>query len=118
MYLERLSEISGRIGGALAVSLVDRDGMPIESLSSAPDLDLETAAAEMVTKARNIAQQQKELSVGAVRQLTIASELRTFLLSAVGRGFWLLAVLAPEASLGRARFELKRAVLLFENDLD
>ena len=118
MYLERLSAISGRIGGALAVSLVDHDGMPVESFSAAPDLDLESAAAEMVAKARNIQLQQKELSVGDVRQLTVAAELRTFLLSAVGRGFWLLAVLTPEAGLGRARFELKRATLLFENDLD
>ncbi len=118
MYLERLSSISRRIDGTLALTLVASDGMPIESLSSAPELDLETVAAEMVAQAQTISQQQKELSVGEVQQLTIASEQMTFLLSSLDRGFWLLAALRPEASLGRARFELKRAVLLFENDLD
>ncbi len=118
MYLERLSSISSRIDGALALSLVAHDGIPIESLSSAPDLDLEVVAAEMVAQAQAISQQQKELSVGEVQQLTVAGEEMTFLLSAAGRGYWLLAALAPDAVVGRARFELKRAVLQFENDLD
>jgi len=118
MYLERLSSVSSRIDGALAVSLVAGDGMPIESLSSVPDLDLEVVAAEMVAQAQAISLQQKELSVGEVRQLTVAGEEISFVLSAAGQGYWLLAALSPEAVLGRARFELKRAVLLFENDFD
>lgn len=118
MYLERLSSVSSRIEGALALTLVAGDGMPVESLSTAPELDLELIAAELVAQARTISQQQKELSVGDVRQFTVAGETMTFVLSAVGHGYWLLAALSPEASLGRARFELKRAVLLFENDLD
>jgi predicted regulator of Ras-like GTPase activity (Roadblock/LC7/MglB family) len=118
LYLERLSAVSQRLGGALALSLVDHDGMPVESLSSAPELDLETVAAEMVAQARTIAQQQKELSVGEVRQYTVTGARLTFVLSSLGGGYWLLAALAPETILGRARFELKRATLLFENDLD
>lgn len=118
MYLERLSAVSRRIDGAVALTLVAADGIPIESLSSAPDLDLEAVTAELVAQARTISHQQKELAVGEVRQLTVASERMTFLLSSLGRGFWLLAALLPEANLGRARFELKRATLLFDNDLD
>jgi predicted regulator of Ras-like GTPase activity (Roadblock/LC7/MglB family) len=118
VYLERLSAVSQRIEGAVAVTLVAADGISIESLSSDPGLDLETVAAEMVAQARSIAQQQRELAVGDLVQLTVAGEAMTFLLSSLGRGFWLLAALGPEALLGRARFELKRATLLFENDLD
>jgi predicted regulator of Ras-like GTPase activity (Roadblock/LC7/MglB family) len=118
VYLERLSSISSRIDGAVALSLVAGDGMPVESLSSEPQLDLEAVAAELVAQSRTISQQQKELSVGEVRQLTVAGERMVFVLSTVGHGYWLLAVLKPEANLGRARYELKRAILLFENDLD
>jgi hypothetical protein len=39
-------------------------------------------------------------------------------ISALGSSYYLLLLLRPEASLGRARFELKRAALLFESDLD
>ena len=118
MFLERLSELTQRIDGAVALSLVAEDGIPIESVSASPDLDLEVVAAEMVTLARAISKEQKELSVGTVRQFTVAGEKMTFLLSRVGGRNWLLAALRPEAALGRARFELKRAELLFEEDLD
>ncbi len=52
-----------------------------------------------------------------MRQLTVAGERMTFLLSRIGERYWLLAALQPDASLGRARFELKRAALLFDQDL-
>ena len=118
MYLERLSAISNRVDGTLALSLVAGDGMPVESFSADPDLDLESIAAELVAQARTIVQQQRELTVGGVRQLTIVGDALTFVLSALGGGHWLLAALRPEASLGRARFELKRARLLFADDLE
>jgi predicted regulator of Ras-like GTPase activity (Roadblock/LC7/MglB family) len=118
MFLERLSSVSDRIEGAVALSLVAADGMPVESVSTSPDLDLETVAAELVTLARAIAKEQRELSVGDLRQFTIAGDRLTFVLSRVAAHFWLLAALSPGASLGRARYELKRAELLFEDELD
>jgi predicted regulator of Ras-like GTPase activity (Roadblock/LC7/MglB family) len=118
MFLERLNSLTGRIDGSVAVSLIADDGIPIESVSTAADLDLETVAAELVTLARSITKEQRELSVGSLRQVTVAGEKLTFLLSRVGSSFWLLAALDPEAPLGRARFELKRAELLFEDELD
>ena len=117
MFLERLGTISGRIQGALALSLVDRDGIPVESVSLAPDLDLESAAAELVSQVRAISSQQQELSVGEVQQVTVAGQGMSFVVSTVANGYYLLLLLRPEASLGRARFELKRASLLFEEDL-
>lgn len=117
MFLERLNEVSARMDGAIAVSLVASDGIPVESVSARPDLDLESAAAELVAMARSVAREQRELSVGELQQFTVSGRDLTFLLSRVGGGYWLLAALAPEASLGRARFEMKRASLLFEDDL-
>ena len=117
MFLERLNEVSARMDGAVAVSLVASDGIPVESVSARRDLDLESAAAELVAMARSIAREQRELSVGELQQFTVAGRELTFLLSRIGNGYWLLAALRPDASLGRARFELKRAALLFEDDL-
>ena len=53
MFLERLNAISDRIEGAIAVSLVDRDGIPVESVSARRDLDLESVAAELVSLVRS-----------------------------------------------------------------
>lgn len=118
MFLERLSTISSRIDGALALSLVDRDGIPVESFNTSPSLDLEAVAAELITQVRSIASQQQELSVGEILQYSVAAERMAFVVSSVARGYFLLLVLSPDGSLGRARFELRRASLLFEDDLD
>ncbi len=117
MYLEKLSSIAGRLNGVLALSLVDRDGIPIESFSMDSRLDLETLAAEMVGQARAIGEQHTALSLGPVRYLSISSELASVLLSQVTPGYFLLLVLEPNQPLGHARFELRRAGLLFESEL-
>lgn len=117
MFLERLGTISGRIEGAIALSLVDRDGIPVESVSASPELDLEAVAAELIAQIRAISTQQQELSVGEVQQFTVVAERMTFLVSAVAAGYYLLLALAPNGNLGRARFELRRARLGLEEEL-
>jgi predicted regulator of Ras-like GTPase activity (Roadblock/LC7/MglB family) len=117
MFLERLSRISGRIDGALALSLVARDGMPVESVSADPEIDVEALAAEMVAQARAISENHRELEVGNVQQLSVTTERVTLMVSAVTSDYYLLLVLGPEGNYGRARFELRRARLLLEDDL-
>ena len=102
---------------ALALSLVAKDGIPVESVSSDPDLDLEILAAEMVAQARSISDNHRELEVGEVQQLAVTTDRLTLLVSSVAKDYYLLLVLGPEGSYGRARFELRRARLLLEDDL-
>jgi predicted regulator of Ras-like GTPase activity (Roadblock/LC7/MglB family) len=117
MFLETLSSISNRIDGALALSLVARDGIPVESVSADPDLDLEVLAAEMVAQARSISDNHRELEVGEVQQLAVTTDKLTLMVSSVAKDYYLLLVLGPDGSYGRARFELRRARLLLEEDL-
>ncbi len=117
MFLERLGTISSRIDGAIALSLVDRDGIPVESVSSSADLDLDAVAAELVAQVRSISTQQQELAAGEVHQFTVVAERMSFVVSAVARGYYLLLALTPSGSLGRARFELRRAALVLADDL-
>jgi predicted regulator of Ras-like GTPase activity (Roadblock/LC7/MglB family) len=117
MFLERLSTISGRIEGAEALSLVAEDGIAIESVNSSSNLDLELLAAELVSQARSISSDQRELAVGEVQQFSVTTDRYTFIVSAVAKGYYLLLVLSERGIYGRARFELRRAKLLFEKDL-
>lgn len=117
MFLERLSRISRRIPGALAVSLIDGDGIAIESYASDPSFDLELLAAELVAQIRAISNDHRELAMGDVRQLTVTTDRVTLMVGSVGNGYHLLLVLGPDGSLGRARFELRRADLLLAADL-
>lgn len=117
MFHELLSQITGRIDGALALSLVARDGMPVESVTSDRELDLEALGAEMVAQARAISANHRELEVGDVQQLSVTTERVTLMVSTVTPDYYLLLVLGPEGNYGRARFELRRARLLLEDEL-
>src|SRR5260370_4391669 len=63
MFLEQLSRISDRIGGVLALSLVAKDGIPVASVSSDPDLDIEGLAAELVSQTRSIRDNHRDPAV-------------------------------------------------------
>jgi predicted regulator of Ras-like GTPase activity (Roadblock/LC7/MglB family) len=117
MFLEQLSRISDQIGGVLALSLVARDGIPVESVSSDPELDIEVLAAELVSQARSITENHRDLDVGEVQQLSILTDRLTLIVSSVTRDYYLLLVLGPDGNYGRARFELRRARLALEREL-
>ena len=117
MFLEYLSRISDRIGGVLALSLVAKDGIPVESVSSDPTLDLEVLSAELIAQTRSISENHRELEVGTVQQLSVTTDRLTLMVSSVAKDYYLLLVLGSEGNFGRARFELRRARLLLEKDL-
>jgi predicted regulator of Ras-like GTPase activity (Roadblock/LC7/MglB family) len=117
MFLEQLSRIGDRIGGVLALSLVAKDGIAVESVSSDPELDLEVLAAELISQVRSITENHRELEIGEVQQMSVVTDRLTLIVSSVTRDYYLLLVLGPEGSHGRARFELRRARLVLEQDL-
>ena len=117
MFLEYLSRISDRIGGVLALSLVAKDGIPVESVSSDDDLDIEVLAAELIAQTRTISDNHRELEVGLVQQLAVTTDRLTLMVSSVANDYYLLLVLGSQGNFGRARFELRRARLLLEKDL-
>ena len=117
MFRELLNRISDRIDGAVALSLVAKDGMPVESFTSNPDLELDVLAAEMIAQARSISSNHRELEVGDVQQLSVSTDRMTLMVSSVASDYYLLLVLGPEGNYGKARFELRRARLLLESHL-
>lgn len=118
MFVDRLQQISSRIEGALALSIVARDGMLVESASSSPDdLDLEVIAAELMTQVRAISQNHQELSVGVVRHLSVVTDKMVMMVTTISREYSLLLVLEEGANTGKARFELRRSALVFEGEL-
>src|SRR5436309_9662001 len=104
MFLDRLGRISTRMEGAVALSLVAKDGIPVESVSSDPSLDLEVLAAELIAQTRSISENHRELEVGEVQQLAVTTDRLTLMVSAVANDYYLLLVLGSEGNYGRARF--------------
>lgn len=117
MFLDKLSRVSNRIPGARALCLVDADGIPVDSVAADPQVDLDLLAAELVARVRSISDDRAGMAVGEVEQLSVVTDRLTVVVSSIGGGYYLLLVLGPEGSYGRARYELRRARLLLRDEL-
>lgn len=117
MFRERLEDVADRIDGTLALSLIAKDGIAVETFTRKDSLDLELLAAELMSQVRAVAQNHQELSVGQVKNFSVITDRYVLMVGALTEDYFLLLVLKAGSSSGRARFELRRAVLLFEEDL-
>lgn len=117
MFEDRLHNICSKIEGAVAATLVDHDGITVETYAENGHIDLEALAAELLAQSSTIARDHRELDLGELKQLSVTTDRYTVLLSSLTGSYSLLLVLNHEGSYGRARFELRRALLQFESDL-
>ncbi len=87
--------------------IIGTDGIPIERLILQPDPNLETIAAEYTTLLRSSLAAASDTGLGELNELSIITETTTTLMVAITREYFLFAVLAPGALVGRARFALR-----------
>ena len=118
MFQERLKTIAKSLGDTRLVALVATDGIPVEMYGDDESLDVDALSAELLTQVRSMTDNHSDLAMGSVRQLSITTEQQTLMLGALASGYYLLLVLGDAASFGRARFELRRAPLAFDSDLE
>jgi len=117
MFEDRLHKICDKVEGAVAATLVDKDGITVDTYSENGNIDLEALAAELLAQTNTIARDHRELDLGELRQLAVTTDRYTVLVSSLTGSYCLLLVLSSEGSFGRARFELRRALIEFESDL-
>jgi predicted regulator of Ras-like GTPase activity (Roadblock/LC7/MglB family) len=118
MFEDRLSVIASRLEDIRLVALVAQDGIPVETHRPDESIDVDVLSAELLSQVRTIADNHEALAMGSVRQLSIVTDEQTLMLGALAGGYYLLLVLGATASFGRARFELRRAPLAFDADLE
>ena len=117
MFEDRLQQICKKVDGAVAATLVDKDGITVETHTENGSIDLEALAAELLAQTTAIARDHRELDLGELRQLAVTTDRYTVLVSSLTGSYCLLLVINNEGSFGRARFELRRALIQFESDL-
>ncbi len=120
MFEQRLAGIASRLDGLVFASLVAADGIRVESYTSADasgELNTDNLAVELLTQLKAISQNHGELGLGEVFEYSLGTEHFSVMLGRVAPGYYLMLVLVVGASVGRARFELRRAPLAFEEDL-
>lgn len=116
MFKDVLAAIRDRVDGALAVSLIALDGIPIETVSGDDGVPLDLLGAEFGSFIKSI-RPNTEIGSGEVLQFSLVTEKYITFLSAVTPDYYILLVLRPDGNYGRARFELARAKHLLQDEL-
>ena len=109
MLDDTLARIKGAIGGSRAVLLVGMDGMVVAGTSRDGDLPWDLVVASYADLVRKVGVIHREAGLEAPTELVVHGADASLVVRAVTPEYALLAVLGPGGSLGRARFELRRA---------
>ncbi|HEX8408567.1 MAG TPA: hypothetical protein VF883_06875 [Thermoanaerobaculia bacterium] len=116
MFRDVLTGLSGRIEGAMAVSLIGLDGIAVETVGDRA-VPLDVLGAEFGSFIKSIRHANTELNTGEVLQFSLVTEKYITFLSEVTPEYYILLVLDPAGNYGRARFELSKAKYLLRDEL-
>lgn len=117
-FLDSLTAMTDRIEGCAAVVILGIDGIPIER--KVRDLhqsfDIDVIATEFTSLVRRSMRTAEDTGLGDLREMVFVTEALTFLLRPITAEYFLLLALKAGTSVGRARFELRRAQLALESE--
>lgn len=107
-FKEALDKV-GRLEGVVGAVVIGEDGIVVERNSVDDDFDTELASVEYVGSCRDLRRAMESIESGEVEEVTVVTEKNKLLLRTVSPGYFLVLILAADGSLGRGRFELKKA---------
>jgi predicted regulator of Ras-like GTPase activity (Roadblock/LC7/MglB family) len=119
MFREVLHQAMTSTDGCLGVLIMGTDGIPVEKVwqSDSDKANSDVAIAEYTALLRNAKRINGSLGLGKLREMTVSSDTRVFLLHFVSEDYFLAMILTAQGAFGRGRYELRRAELLLKNEL-
>lgn len=105
--------------GCLGVLIMGTDGIAVEKVwqAASDEANLDVAIAEYTSLLGRAKRINGDLSLGKLREMTVSTERRVFLLRFVSEDYFLAMILSAEGAFGRGRYEMRRAELLLKNEL-
>jgi len=118
MFKEVLQEALNRTEGCLGVLIMGTDGIPVERAwhSEGTEANLDIAVAEYTSLVRSAKRTNREMGLGKLNEVVLASESGTFILRFIGEDYFIAMILSPDGNFGRGRYELRRAELMLEKE--
>lgn len=104
-----LEGVGSRLGDVVGVVVIGEDGIIVERHVADTRFDTELASVEYVGGCRDIRRATEALESGEVEEVAVVTEKSKLLLRLVSPGYFIVLILGPEGSLGKGRFELKKA---------
>ena len=116
MFREVLQQIASRVEGTLALSLLDLEGISVDSINPG-GIPLENVAAELTATFKSIRVSNTGVDTGEAEQLSVSTDRYQIFLFSITSEYYVLMVMSPEGNQGRARWELKRAKHALQDEL-
>ena len=117
-FQEILDQLIERVPEAIAATFNDRDGEPLCTRTiQVPNDALQLLGAYEKVVRRHLAQAIEEFDQGEVRQVAFATEQHWILMMGATESCTLVLVMRRDGILGRARFEMERAVERLDAEL-
>lgn len=108
-FKDVLDNVGRSFEGILGAVVIAEDGIIVERYTGDPAFDVELASVEYVGGCRDIRKAMESLESGDVEEVAVVTERHRMLLRTISPGYFLVLMLGPGASLGRGRYELKKA---------
>ena len=116
-----LEQVLSECPGALAVTLMGRDGLPIAQAVAVAATDLSDELSSLGVEFGRILDEASKAAdaaaAGATLELGVRTDRYHVLLHAVDRETHLVLVLAPEGNVGKGRYLLRRQLLAIRQEL-
>lgn len=116
MFDETLSNIVDRTDGAVGALIMGLDGIPVALVDDSGGFDIDVVAAEFTALVRKVLRNAEDVAVGSLHELIVAAEKHVFLIKPITSEYFLVLAMGGAASVGRARFELRKAQLVLEEE--
>jgi predicted regulator of Ras-like GTPase activity (Roadblock/LC7/MglB family) len=119
MFGELLKQIINKVEGAIGVLIMGLDGIAIEQNIIDPeqyDNRLLMIAAAYATLLRNSMRTSSDIGVGQLQEMSVISGNMILVIKLINPEYFLLVALDANGNIGRARFELRKAQLLLEEE--
>ena len=118
-----LQDILGDCPGALALALMESDGIPIAQAQAPVSVgdplggDIGAAGVEFSRILGDVTKAGDSLGGGAVRETVVTLERLTLIFHYVEDDILVVCALSPEANLGKARYLIRRSVVAIRQEL-
>ena len=118
VFGELLKQIVNKVEGTLGALIMGLDGIAIEQQINDPENEnrLSMIAAAYATLLRNSMRASADSGVGPLQEMSLISGNMTLVIKLINPEYFLMIALGPAGNIGRARFELRKAQLLLEEE--
>jgi len=117
-FVDGLKLIVDNVSGSLGASINGLDGLIIAEYKKIPNSELDFAllGAELTSLVKRAVKTTDDIHMGPLQEITLMDLKKTFIIKTINEEYYLLLALDSTGSIGKGRYELKKAVYFFEKE--